>query len=769
MKNNFFTRNLLYFLILLISASAVNNVAAQRYRIEKGPQNVYKDEYSELDDRRFKNPARDKHIKEIIDKSKQMYFQGLIFIEKGDTVQSAEYFNKAINQLNLLASYPEVQHYEEYIDISQALIEDYEFFFSETKYLNEDSPLFMIKEQLLSGKNTIVENFDMLEDDDELPDIDDTTENDIYTGVVAEIPDSMKIPLEHNKYVQKNIEFLTNKYGRKFFAKWLGRSTKWFPMMKRIAKDLNMPEDIIYLSMIESALDPIIVSPARAVGLWQFIRSTGKMYGLNANESYWLDERRDPEKATRAAMQHLRDLYTQFGDWYLSLAAYNCGPGCVQRAIRRSRMQNPNYWDLRRYLPRETRHYVPLYIATAKVAKDPEKYDFDLDTINYEPEYVYEIFRVDSAVSISALADCAGITVDEFKALNPELIRNATPPDVSPYYVKIPQGKYDEFAENFKNVEYEEIHPFVTHRISKGETLSKIANKYGVSIQSIVQLNNLRSARSILRIGQTLEIPVDPGTQHQYERVTINPNEDVVHTVKRGESLYSISRRYGVNISDLRNYNNMSYNNDNLKVGQRLVIAKKKTESDSPKINEASTSIVKHTVKSGETLGKISDDYGVAVSKIKRDNNLNSSRIYPGQVLKITKTGNETYAADNSNNKRETKTIVHKVKKGETLSTIAALHGVTERSLKLLNPGTISGSTVYAGTNLKVEVSEEYKGSASAKDDEVKVSPIYYTVKKNDTLVSIARKYGVSVNSIQQKNSDLNPRRLMPGQKIRIK
>lgn len=769
MKNNFFTDKVLYFLLLIITVASVTQLSAQRYRIQKGPQNVYKDEYSELDDRRFKNPARDKHIKEVIEKSKQMYFQGLIFIEKGDTVQSADYFNKAIEQLNLLASYPEAEHYEDYIDISQAIIEDYEFFFTDTDYINEDSPLFMIKEHLFSRKNTIVENFEMLEDEDELPALTDTSENDIYTGVQAEVPDSMKIPLEHNKYVQKNIEFLTNRHGRRFFAKWLGRSTKWFPMMKRIAKDLNMPEDIIYLSMIESALDPIIVSPARAVGLWQFIRSTGKMYGLNAGESYWLDERRDPEKATRAAMQHLRDLYTQFGDWYLSLAAYNCGPGCVQRAIRRSRKQNPSYWELRRYLPRETRHYVPLYIATAKVAKDPEKYDFDLDTINYEDEYVYEIFRVDSAVSIAALADCAGISVEEFKSLNPELIRNATPPDVSPYYVKIPQGKYDEFAENFKNVEYEEIHPFVQHRIRKGETLSKIANQYGVSIQSIVQLNNLRSARTILRIGQMLEVPVDPRYEDKYERVNINPNEDVVHTVKRGESLYSISRRYGVNISDLRNFNNMSYNNDNLKIGQKLIIARKKSENESPKIVEVSGDIVKHTVQRGETLGKISDDYGVSLSKIKADNNLSSSRIYPGQVLKITKSKNENYAENNTNKNAKTKTIIHKVQRGETLSTIAALHGVTEKSLKLLNPGTISGSTVYAGTNLKVEVGEEYKGSAAAKDDGVKVSPIYYTIKKNDTLVSIAQKFGVSVNSIQQKNSNLNPRRLIPGQKIRIK
>ncbi len=774
MSIKYFTNIFSVLLLVTIFFVSSNDLYSQRYRIQKGAENVYKDEYSELDDRRYKNPARDRHIKEVIEKSKQMYFQGLILIEKGDSAKSAEYFNQAVEHLNILASYPEVEHDEDYIDISQALIEDYELFFTDTKYINEDSPLFIIKEQLFARKSIVVENFDddgVFSDTTDNADSIDSFEIDEYAGLNV-IPDSMQIPLEHNKYVQKNIEFVTNKYGRKFFAKWLGRSTKWFPMMKRIAKDLNIPEDIIYLSMIESALDPIIVSRAKAVGLWQFIRSTGKMYGLNAGESYWLDERRDPEKATRAAMTHLLDLYSEFGDWYLSLAAYNCGPGCVQRAIRRSRIQNPTYWEIRRYLPRETRHYVPLYIATAKVAKDPEAYDFDLDTINYEDEYVYEVFRVDSAVSISALAQCAGITEEEFRALNPELIRNATPPDVSPYYVKIPQGIYDDFAEKFKNVEYEEIHPFVTHSIKRGETLGKIASRYGVSIQSIVSLNNMRSSRQILRVGQLLEIPVDPSRYNKSnERVTINPNEDVVHTVKKGESLYSISRRYGVNISDLRNFNNMSYNNDNLAVGQKLIIAKKKSDDNdekekSPSINEVSTDIVKHTVRNGETLGKIADDYGVSVNLIKNDNSLNSSRIYPGQVLKITKTGNKNFA---TNNTGETKTIIHKVRKGETLSTIAALHGVTERSLKLLNPNTIKGNTIYTGTNIKVETEAESKGSASAKDDNVKVAPIYYTVKKNDTLVSIARKFGVTVSSIEQKNNHLNPRRLMPGQKIRIK
>lgn len=764
---------LLFFFFVLLILSETIETKAQRYRIQKGAEKVYKDEYSELDDQHYRNPARDKHIKEVIEKSKELYFQGLILIERGDSTNAVTYFEDAIKQLNLLVSYPEIDHDEDFLDISQALIEDYELFFSDSKFLDDDSPLFAIKDQLYSRKSTIVENFEDVESlDSEAEDTLESEENitEVYPGARI-LPDSLQIPLEYNEYVQKNIDFLTNRFGRKFFAKWLARSTKWFPMMKKIAADMEIPEDIIYLSMIESALTPHAVSHAKAVGLWQFIRSTGKMYGLNAEESYWIDERRDPEKATRAAFRHMKDLYNEFGDWYLVLSAYNCGPGCVQRAIRRSRKQNPSYWELRRYLPRETKHYVPLYIATAMVAKDPEKYNFDLDTIDYQEEYNYEVFRVDSAVKISALAECAGISVEEFKDLNPELIRSATPPDVRPYYVKIPYGSYDTFAENFKNVEYEEIHPFITHRISRGETLSKIANKYGVSMQSIVQLNGMKSSRSILRVGQELEIPADPNKFYtSNKKVKINPNEDITHRVRRGESLYSIARRYGVNISDLRNYNNISYNDDKLNIGQVLIIAKKAPESKSkqPKIENLNTSIVKHTVKNGETLGKIADDYGVAVAAIRNENKLNSNRIYPGQVLKITKNGNESFAQNNSDDDNK-KTVIHKVQNGETLSTIAALYGVTERALKNWNPGTIKGSTVYLGTSLKVETENDYKGSSQVQKDDVKKAPLYYTIKKGDTLITIARKFGVSVNSIQQKNTHLDPRRMKPGQKIRIK
>ena len=773
---------------LFFSFFSVSEAEAQRYRKQremnqKGEnRKLYKDEYSDLDERTH-NPVQNKHIQNAMDESKEAYFQGLILIERGDTTEASKYFEKAIEKLNRLASYPDIENNRDFTDLSRSVIEDFEAFIGESDYIDETSPIFILNERLYTEtvENepvNIVDNLDSLdyqEAEKEADSIVAGTERPKIsaTGVVQ--PDSISVPLPYNKYVERNIDFLTTEYSRKnHMSRWLSRSTKWFPMMRRIAEDEGVPLEMLHLSMIESALLPNAVSSARAVGLWQFIRSTGKLYGLNKNRSYWVDERRDPEKATRAAMRHMRDLYNEFGNWHLVMAAYNCGAGCVSRAIRRSRKQDPDFWDIRRYLPRETKHYVPLYIATTMIAMNPEKYGYDTDTIDFQEEYAYDVFKLDSAVNLDALAECAGISMEEIKDYNPELIRSSTPPDVRPYYLKIPPGTYDTFAENFKDLDYEEIHPFLTHRIRRGETLSKIARRYGTSINAIVQLNNLRSRRSILHVGQMLEIPVDPNKFYgNDDKVKINPNEDITHTVRRGESLYSIARRYGVNISDLRDFNNISYNNDRIHIGQKLIIAKKSpnaSSDDEPEINDLDKAVVvKHTVRRGETLGKISDDYSVSIKSIKKSNSMRSSRIYPGQVLKIIKPGAKDVAEkQEETSTKDKKPVVHRVGRGETLSTIAALYGVTEKQLKSWNPGSIRGNTVYLGTNLKVVPENEYKGSSPAKDDDVKNTPKYYTVRRGDTLISIARKFGISVSSIKELNRTLNPRRLRVGQKIRI-
>jgi membrane-bound lytic murein transglycosylase D len=641
------------------------------------------------------------------------------------------------------------------------------------EYIDEDSPLFIISDLLYSEIDTI-----------EVP---------VFTGSMNEEasifvqpglmspPDSVIIPLDSNKYVDRAIEFLLNHRGRVYFSKWLERSSRWFPMMREIAVDEGMPLEILYLSMIESGLNPNIVSPARAVGLWQFMRSTGKMYGLNDSESFWVDERRDPVKSTRAAMQHLRDLYIEFGDWHLALAAYNCGSGCVRRAIRRSGRENPNYWEIRNKLPRETRGYVPKFIAAAKVAMDPEKYDYDLDTLEFHHAFRYDVVKIDSAVNLEALAKAANISLEELKLLNTELIQNSTPPDVEGYDLRIPYGSKDIFALNFAKLTDEEKQPFLVHTVQRRETLSKISRKYGVSTAELAELNGFSGRRARLKVGQKLEIPISPQKYEEETGIAVNEDgevnseklennsRDIFHIVRRGENLYSIANRYGIRVSDIRNLNDIPYNRDRINIGQKLVIAKKSENksAEKPEITKLKEpKVIQHKVRRGESLAQIADDYGVTINTIKKHNSIKRNKIYAGEILKIV-TGENTNVQPSSK-LDENDIVVHKVRKGETISTIAARYGVTESHLKKMNPGTIRGNTIYYGSRLKIIPSESYKGSSSGTQAGVNTAPKYYKIRRGDTLSSIARKFGVSVNSIKAKNKNLDETRLQIGQKIRI-
>lgn len=315
------------------------------------------------------------------------------------------------------------------------------------------------------------------------------------------------VPIIVNRNVEAHIRYFQGR-GRKHFVKWLGRTGEYMPLLQGILRENSLPEDLFYLAVIESGLNPKAKSKARAVGMWQFIRGTAVRYGLRVD--WWIDERMDPEMASYAAARYLKDLYAQFGSWYLAAAGYNAGEGRIMRAVRK--LGTDDFWEIasnKKTLKRETRDYVPKYIAAMLIAKDPEGYGFTEH--EYGGEFSYEKGTVSEPTDLRVIANAAGTTVDEIRRLNPALLRWFTPPGYPDYEVKIPAGSKERFAINIAKVPREERISFLMHKVKKGDTVSKIARRYGVDANPILYINGLKSAMG-LKPGSIIAVPVRAAT-----------------------------------------------------------------------------------------------------------------------------------------------------------------------------------------------------------------------------------------------------------------
>jgi membrane-bound lytic murein transglycosylase D len=307
------------------------------------------------------------------------------------------------------------------------------------------------------------------------------------------------IPIEMNAAVESWLQYYQTR-GRESFEITLTRAGRYERLMREIFRRKGLPEDLVFLSLIESGFAPTAYSRARAAGLWQFVPATARIYELEM--SSWVDERLDPIAATQAAAEYLEDLHREFGDWYLTVAAYNAGPGRVHQAIRRSGSRD--YWTIveRRALSRETRDYVPKLIAAALIAKQPGKYGL---RSRPEPIATFDIVHVPDATSLDVVAEAAVVPLDRILALNLHLVRGITPPGQR-YPVRLPAGRPRAFAENFAKLPASERVRSIVHIVRYGENLQRIAHQYGARLSDILQANDGLEPNRLV-VGQRLVVP----------------------------------------------------------------------------------------------------------------------------------------------------------------------------------------------------------------------------------------------------------------------
>jgi membrane-bound lytic murein transglycosylase D len=357
---------------------------------------------------------------------------------------------------------------------------------------------------------------------------------------IAVVPHDL--PLTVNEYVMVYLNFFRTPRGRAIVETGLRRAGRYRPMIQRVLAEEGLPQDLIYLAQAESAFKPVAVSRAQCVGLWQFAADRGREYGLQ--RSWWVDEREDPEKATRAAARHLRDLYDEFGDWYLAMAAYDTGPGNVQKAIERTGYAD--FWELykRNVLIKETRNYVPIILALTIVAKDPARYGI---SVTPDPYMEYDRVKPGQPIDLRLVAETIDVDVDTLRALNPELLRMVTPPDPN-YELKLPTGTAARFLDEISDIPPEKWVSWRRHRVEDGETLAAIARSFHVPPAAIADANGL-DIHEQLEAGQKLIIPA---TQPQPALGKLT-----YYRVRRGDSLQSVADQFSVTTAEIAKWNHL--------------------------------------------------------------------------------------------------------------------------------------------------------------------------------------------------------------------
>jgi membrane-bound lytic murein transglycosylase D len=592
-------------------------------------------------------------------------------------------------------------------------------------------------------------------------------------------------PVTVNRQVQYYLDFFTGKH-RKNFGIWLSRSGRYLPMIHEQLRAAGLPEDLVYLAMIESGFNERAYSRARAVGVWQFIKPTGQNYGLTINS--YVDERRNPIKSTRAAVSYLNDLYSEFDSWYLAVAAYNAGEGKIRRAIKK--YKTTDFWEIAqgKYLKLETKRYVPKLIAAIIIAKEPEKYGFD--KIVYAPPLAYETVDVPRWTSIKAVALACGLDPKDLKKYNNELRKEFTPPDRVSYPFNVPPGKKADVEKNLPRVQAVVSTGFKTHKVKNGETLSAICKRYGLTKTVVLKSNNLRSAG--LQAGQRLRIPYQTVSYEMlpegslakgYVAAAAGGGSFVLHKVRPGETVSELARLYSVPVHLIAAWNDLN-DISRIRAGQQMVFYVRDSGTKVADVSSGSGSSVLqftpmrnkeavrdevnpqevqvelaavkedlhnsgsgnyYVVEKGDSLWEIARKFNLDSKKIRRLNGLATNVIHPGDRLLVTAdlkpAGTESY---------------YQVRNGDSLWAIARIHNVSPEDIKRWN--NLKNNTIHPGNRLQLKLT----------DTGEPITDSYYRVRSGDSLWSIARNHNVSPEDIKRWNN-LNNNTIHPGNRLLLK
>ncbi len=385
------------------------------------------------------------------------------------------------------------------------------------------------------------------------------------------------IPLALNSQVQYFVSLFQTK-GKVSFSRWLSRSSRYIPMMKEILKSKGMPEDLVYVAMIESGFHMHAKSWASAVGPWQFMPATGRRYSLRIDQ--WVDERKDPVKATTAAALYLKDLYELFnGDWYLAAAGYNAGENKILRAI--NMYNSKDFWEISKgsYLKRETKEYVPKLLAAAIIAKEPARYGFS--DVAYLPAIEFDVVKIPTRTDLELVAKLSGTTYEAIRELNPDLRHWCTPPNYPDYELKLPKGTKQRFVAEYAKVpvdqRFTEKILYTTYKARKRDTIKSVAVRFGISADALRELNGLGKKDRIA--GRALVVPAKQTVNFVREGRRVEPvakesqPQIRYHVVKKGDTLQSLSKKFKVPVKVLAAWNNLK-GKVALRKGSRLIVAK---------------------------------------------------------------------------------------------------------------------------------------------------------------------------------------------------